>query len=139
MSEFFTVFYRFSSPLYTFFFSMWEIVGEEEYFSEKRIILKGDGNRRGGTISKVFSSLFHFWRHNPVTTLSICLLSWAYYVTFQWVKNILSLGVTLVFLLEVGKIFFNDSNSNQESIRVQLERKYGGHISIILTIFIYKE
>jgi vacuole morphology and inheritance protein 14 len=54
---------------------------------------------------KVFVTLFHCWCHNPVATLSLCLLAQAYDLSFALVKRFSdSSDVSVSFLMQVDKL-----------------------------------
>ena len=57
---------------------------------------------RDGT--KVFSSLFQCWAHNPVATFSLCLLAQAYDLSFFLIKRCSSMEVTVGFLMQINKL-----------------------------------
>jgi vacuole morphology and inheritance protein 14 len=54
---------------------------------------------------KVFVTLFHCWCHNPVATLSLCLLAQAYDLSFALVKRFSdSSDVSVSFLMQIDKL-----------------------------------
>ena len=67
---------------------MWEFVDEEDKISEQKIRFKGDVYVRGGTGANFFAYLFHCWYYIPIAIFSPWILSHAYHVGFQLVKNI---------------------------------------------------
>jgi vacuole morphology and inheritance protein 14 len=53
----------------------------------------------------VFATLFHCWAHNPVATLSLCLLAEAYDLSFALVKRFSEMeDITVGFLLQIDKL-----------------------------------
>ena len=51
---------------------------------EQPISLNGDGDGMDGNIANVFASLFYYWCHNYVSTLSLFLYYNSYHVAFQF-------------------------------------------------------
>jgi len=52
----------------------------------------------------VFSSLFHCWCHNPVATLSLCLLAQAYDLSAVLVQKLADVELTVGFLMQMDKL-----------------------------------
>ena len=54
---------------------------------------------------KVFVTLFHCWCHNPVATLSLCLLAQAYDLSFALVKRFSDMNdIDVGFLMQIDKL-----------------------------------
>ena len=96
------------------------------------MIFKGDGDGRYGNGANVFAYLLNFWCYKHVVTFSLCLLSNDYHVEFQLVKRLLSLGVTVVFIMQMDKLVYSNSDSNQKDIREQ--QKLGGNWVVTMDI-----
>ena len=77
------------------------------------MIFKGYGDGRDGNGAKIFASLFNLWFYKPVSAFSIFLLAYAYHVVFQFMKKYSSLGVTVVFLIYIDKLFCSNSDINK--------------------------
>ena len=55
--------------------------------------------------SKVFSTLFRCWCHNPVATFSLCLLAQSYEVSFALVRRFSQMeDVSVGFLMQIDKL-----------------------------------
>ena len=92
---------------------------------EQQLCFKDDFYGRGGKNSKVFASLFHCWYNNHVAIFSLCLLDHAYYVEFKLLKKYSSLGMTLVFLVDIDEIVCSNIDSNEEVSRKQQQKRLG--------------
>ena len=73
---------------------------------ELRKLLKESFHHNASSKDKaVFISLFKCWCHNPVATISFCLLAQAYEVAFALIKKFeIELDVTVGFLMQVDKL-----------------------------------
>ena len=91
------------------------------------INLKGHGDGGDGIGEEVFASIFHCKCHNPITTLSQLFLDNFYYVTFQFMKNVLSLNVTLIFLKYIWEIICTNIVSNKEVMKEQYQYQFGSY------------
>ena len=74
--------------------------------SDTRIGMPLSGHlRRRDDDSTVFSTLFHCWCHNPVSTFSLCLLAQAYDLSFALVQRFSQMEeVTVGFLMQIDKL-----------------------------------
>ena len=54
--------------------------------SEQKISFKGDVDERDGSGAN-FAYIFHCWYYNYIAIFSLCLLTHAYHVEFQFVKK----------------------------------------------------
>ena len=52
----------------------------------------------------VFLTLFKCWSHNPVATLSLCLLSQAYDLSAELILKFANVDVTIGFLMQIDKL-----------------------------------
>ena len=52
----------------------------------------------------VFTKLFNCWCHNPVATLSLCLMAQAYDLASELVKKFAQVEITVGFLIQIDKL-----------------------------------
>ena len=52
----------------------------------------------------VFTKLFNCWCHNPVATLSLCLMAQAYDLASELVKKFAQVEITVGFLMQIDKL-----------------------------------
>jgi vacuole morphology and inheritance protein 14 len=70
---------------------------------------------------KVFITLFHCWSHNPVATLSLCLLAQAYDLSFVLVKRFSSMNdISVGFLMQIDKLVHLLESPIFVNLRLQL-------------------
>eukprot|EP00797_Seminavis_robusta_P035165 Sro864_g212610.2 (564) ;mRNA; r:16016-17707 len=87
--------------------------------------------------SLVFSTLFHCWCHNPVSTFSLCLLAQAYDISFALVQRFSQMEeVTVGFLMQIDKLVLLLESPIFVHLRLQLldvESKY--HAPLLKSIY----
>lgn len=87
--------------------------------------------------SAVFSTLFHCWCHNPVSTFSLCLLAQAYDLSFALVQRFSQMEeVTVGFLMQIDKLVLLLESPIFVHLRLQLldvESKY--HAPLLKSIY----
>ena len=84
---------------------------------EHKTSFKGNGDGNDGNGAKVFAYFFHCQCYKPVATFTLYFLAHAYPAAFKSVKRFLSLDVTVVLLVQMEKLVYINSDSNQEEIR----------------------
>ena len=52
----------------------------------------------------MFSVIFRSWCHNPVATLSLCLLAQAYELSSELISNFAEVEITVGFLLQIDRL-----------------------------------
>lgn len=106
--------------------------------SDNRIGMPVSGHlKRRDDGSAVFSTLFHCWCHNPVSTFSLCLLAQAYDLSFALVQRFSQMEeVTVGFLMQIDKLVLLLESPIFVHLRLQLldvESKY--HAPLLKSIY----
>jgi len=106
--------------------------------SDSRVGMPLSGHlRRRDDDSAVFSTLFHCWCHNPVSTFSLCLLAQAYDLSFALVQRFSQMEeVTVGFLMQIDKLVLLLESPIFVHLRLQLldvESKF--HAPLLKSIY----
>jgi len=90
----------------------------------------------GGDVD-VFTTLFHCWCHNPVSTFSLCLLAKAYDLSFALIKVFSEMKDTPVgFLMQLDKLVFLLESPIFVHLRLQLlDIEEPHHASLLKSIY----
>jgi vacuole morphology and inheritance protein 14 len=84
----------------------------------------------------VFTKLFNCWCHNPVATLSLCLMAQAYDLASELVKKFAQVEITVGFLMQIDKLVQLIESPIFVQLRLQLlEVDSGYHPSLLKALY----
>ena len=83
----------------------------------------------------VFTKLFNCWCHNPVATLSLCLMAQAYDLASELVKKFAQVEITVGFLMQIDKLVQLIESPIFVQLRLQLLEVDSGYHPSLLKAF----